>query len=101
VAAAPRPATLPIGQSPAVPGYEPAPPHLFELPFDVRHDLPPLKVMMHVWSAQPAERFVVIDDVRAGEGQPLAEGLEVIEIRNDGVVLAFRGQRFVLPRTGR
>lgn len=92
---------LPIGQNPAVPGYEPPVPAVYELPFSTRNGLPPLRVIMHVWSAEPDKRFVVIDDVRAAEGQPLANGLDVIEIRTDGVVLSFNGQRFLLPRNGR
>jgi general secretion pathway protein B len=92
---------LPIGQNPAVPGYEPAVPAVYELPFATRNGLPPLRVIMHVWSAEPDKRFVVIDDVRAAEGQPLANGLDVVEIRTDGVVLSYNGQRFLLPRNGR
>jgi general secretion pathway protein B len=56
---------------------------------------------MHVYAADPAQRFALINDKRVAEGSPLENDLDVREIRPDGVVLEFRGERFLLPRTGR
>ncbi len=100
-APATTPAPLPMGANPAVPGYEPPIPNLYDLPYAQRQGMPKLKVSMHVYAADPAQRFVIIDDTRAGEGQPLGNDLNVVEIRADSVVLEFRGQRFQLPRNGR
>ncbi|HVF34535.1 MAG TPA: general secretion pathway protein GspB [Candidatus Saccharimonadia bacterium] len=75
-------------------------PYVFELPLATRRELPPLKLNMHVYSDDAAHRFVIVDGTRAAEGGNVSTDLDVVEIRNDGVVLAFRGTRFLLPRTG-
>jgi general secretion pathway protein B len=53
-----------------------------------------------VWNADPTRRFVILDGVRASEGEPAGDSMTVLEIRRDGVVLDFRGTRFVLPNGG-
>jgi general secretion pathway protein B len=73
----------------------------YELPFNVRKDLPTLAVSMHVYAAVPEQRFVVIDGERKSEGEVVREGLTLREIRSDGIVLDLRGQRFFYPRPGR
>jgi general secretion pathway protein B len=78
----------------------PALPGLHALPMEVQSALPPLNVSMHVFNADPAQRFVLIDGRRYGEGMAVAEGLLLEAIRRDGVVLVFRGHRFLLPRPG-
>lgn len=55
---------------------------------------------MHVFSDAPAGRFALIDGRRIAEGDTLADGLSVVEIRRDGVVLDLNGRRFLLPRPG-
>lgn len=108
--APPPPRTLPATPPPPapVPAATPAPapaatnlPLYYELPYDLRKDLPPLVVSMHVYAAAPAQRFIVVDGERKTEGESLKDGLTVREIRTDGVVLEFRGQRFFYPRPGR
>ncbi len=76
-------------------------PLYYELPFNVRKDLPTLTVSMHVYAAVPEQRFVVIDGERKVEGEAIKEGLTLREIRSDGIVLEFRGQKFFYPRPGR
>ena len=76
-------------------------PLYYELPFNLRKDLPTLIVSMHVYAAVPAQRFVVIDGERKTEGETIKEGLTLREIRADGIVLEFRGQKFFYPRPGR
>jgi len=75
-------------------------PGLRDLPATDRAALPPLKLSMHVYADVPAERFVLIDGRRYGEGMTLAPELLLHEIRRDGIVLEFRGRRFLLPRPG-
>jgi general secretion pathway protein B len=60
--------------------------------------LPELKLELHVYSNDPAQRFVFINSHKYREGENLAEGPRVEEIRGDGVVLSLRGSRFLLPR---
>jgi general secretion pathway protein B len=66
----------------------------------IRQSLPPLKLSMHVWNADPARRFVILGETRATEGENAADDLRIVEIRRDGVVLDFRGTLFLLPRAG-
>lgn len=59
---------------------------------------PPLNLDLHVYSDVPAERFVVINSKRYGEGATISEGAVVETITPDGVILSQRGTRFVLAR---
>ena len=80
-----------------------APPSLplyYELAYGVRKDIPPFALSMHVFAADTGGRFVVVDGERKAEGDTIKEGLVVREIRPDGMVLEFRGQRFFYPRPG-
>jgi len=76
-------------------------PVYYELPYNVRKDLPTLALNMHVYATDPAQRFVVLDGDRKAEGETIKDGLVLREIRTDGIVLEFRGQRFFYPRPGR
>ena len=87
----------PAPRKPAVPAL----PSIWEMPYAVRKDLPALALTMHVYSSVPAERFVVIEGERHVEGDDLADGVTLSEIRSDGIVLDFKGKRFVYPRDGR
>jgi general secretion pathway protein B len=50
--------------------------------------------------ADPAQRFVILNDSRLTEGDKTTDDLVVKEIRPDGVVIEFQGQRFFYPRDG-
>jgi general secretion pathway protein B len=76
-------------------------PLYYELPLNVRKDLPQIALNMHVYAADPKQRFVVVDGERKAEGDTIKDNLFLREIRADGLVLEFRGQRFFFPRTGR
>lgn len=93
--AAPPPAAVPAATAPLeqLPVY-------WQLPYNVRKELPDLKMSMHVYSETPAQRFVVLNGNRQVEGDELGGDVRVSEIRKDGVVLVFQGQRFIVPRGG-
>ena len=103
-AAGPPPAApAQAAAAPPAPPAEPALPDMplyYQLPYNVRKDLPPLNVTMHVYAAMPAQRFIVVDGERKAEGESLKDGLTLKTIRNDGVILEFRGQQFFYPRPG-
>jgi len=61
-------------------------------------NIPELKLDIHVFSANPAERFVFVNMRKYQEGQTLQEGPTVEKITTDGVILNQRGLRYVLPR---
>jgi general secretion pathway protein B len=58
--------------------------------------VPMLKLTLHVFSENPAERFVFINGTRYREGQTLREGPQVVSIERAGVVLSQQGRRFLL-----
>jgi general secretion pathway protein B len=74
-------------------------PFYYELPFSIRKALPPLRLSMHVYAGDPAQRFVVLNDSRLAEGDKTADDVTLREVRKDGAVLEFQGQRFFYPRS--
>ena len=73
-------------------------PRLVDLPASDRGALPPLKLTMHVYAADAAARFAVIDGRRMTQGERLSPALTLSEIRRDGAVFEFDGRRFLIPR---
>jgi general secretion pathway protein B len=61
-------------------------------------NLPELHLDIHVYSDNPAERFVFINMRKYREGARIEAGPEIREIRPDGVILEYQGQTFLLPR---
>lgn len=79
---------------PAVPEVVPA---WDELPAAQRAEIPELKIGMHRWHREPAERYVLIGGRRVGEGDVAGQQLWLREIRQHGIVLQFRGAFFFRP----
>ena len=69
---------------------------LADLPSDERQQLPALKVSMHMWASDPANRFAIIDGARVNEGDRVGDAI-VQAIQQDGVLLAWRGRSIRLP----
>ncbi len=97
--AATQPAPARATAKPAPPA--PPLPMIWELPYSVRKDLPAIDLSMHVYSADPAQRFVVLKGDRHVEGDEVDDNLVLSEIRRDGVVFDYKGQKFFYPRNGR
>lgn len=57
-----------------------------------------LHLDIHVYSDDPAERFVFINMSKHREQSKLDEGPVVVEITPDGVILEHQGTTFLLPR---
>ncbi|MEP7242146.1 MAG: general secretion pathway protein GspB, partial [Gammaproteobacteria bacterium] len=60
--------------------------------------IPPLRLDLHVYAADPRKRFVLVNMKRMYEGDSMADGVKVDSITTEGAVLSFRGTRFVLER---
>lgn len=58
----------------------------------------PMRLELHVYSDNPAERFVFINTARYGEGDQTSEGPVVRAITEDGVVLGYAGRDYLLAR---
>ncbi len=73
-------------------------PTLTELQLANRIAVSPMHVDVHVFNEDPQRRFVLINTRKYKEGERMTEGPLLESIRRDGVVLYYRGQRFLLPR---
>jgi general secretion pathway protein B len=60
--------------------------------------LPELHLDVHVFATKATERFVFVNMRKYHEGATLQEGPTIERIRRDGVILNYRGLRFLLPR---
>jgi general secretion pathway protein B len=60
--------------------------------------LPELRLDLHVYAANSAERYAFINMRKVREGDVTPEGVAVKEITREGVVLDFRGTEFLLGR---
>lgn len=69
----------------------------YGLPATTRSSLGELTMNAHVYSSTPGRGFVMINGSRYREGDVLNEGASLEEIRQEGAVLEYRGQRFLLP----
>jgi general secretion pathway protein B len=61
-------------------------------------NLPELRLDLHVYAANPQERFALINMGRVHEGETLKDGVRVEAITPDGVVMSHNGTKFLLPR---
>lgn len=60
--------------------------------------LPQLRLDLHVYAAQPSQRFVMINMRKLREGDTTPEGARVESITPDGAILSYNGSRFLLTR---
>ncbi|MBS0463321.1 MAG: general secretion pathway protein GspB [Proteobacteria bacterium] len=95
--APPVPRLTPRPPPAAITSDEPAVPPIAILSASERAALPPLKITLHSWSADPARRFMIVDGQRVGEGARLAGGVVLVHIRRDGAELDVNGRRLLLP----
>ena len=93
-----EPAASASASAPATPAFTSPelPLKLSDLSTDDRQQLPPLKVSMHMWAPDAANRFAIIDGTRINEGDRIGDAT-VEAIQPDGVLLAWRGRHIHLP----
>lgn len=90
------PAATAVAPPVAPPVEDIAPIRLADLSTGERSALPPLELSMHLWSEDPARRFVIVDGRRLGEGD--RAGSAVVErIDPEGAILVADGRRIRLP----
>jgi general secretion pathway protein B len=61
-------------------------------------NLPELKLDLHAYATNPADRFVFLNMTRLKEGQSSPSGVRVESITPDGAILSWQGSRFFLQR---
>jgi general secretion pathway protein B len=69
---------------------------LADLDADTRKALPPLRLSMHLWDADPARRFVILDGNRLGEGDRIGP-VVLTTITRDGALLDWKGRSIRIP----
>ena len=65
---------------------------LSDLGAEERQQLPALKLSMHMWNDTPAQRFVILDGQRLGEGDRIGDAV-VEQITREGAILDWNGRR--------
>ncbi|MEI6457556.1 MAG: general secretion pathway protein GspB [Pseudomonadota bacterium] len=69
-----------------------------QLPAAVASALPSVSIDLHVYSAEPAQRFMVVSGQRVQEGATVAGGILIEKITPEGAIAVFKGTRFLLTR---
>jgi len=73
-------------------------PRIDTLPPQATAGLPELNLDLHIYSTDPTQRAAFINGTRYRAGDQLPQGVDVVDITHEGVVLRYRGQQFLLPR---
>lgn len=95
VADAPEPEPFPAEEPENDVRTQPAPqPGLPGLPPPPQQSIPDYRLTVHVYSADPERRFVIINSRKMREGERSRKDLLVEEITPDGAVLEYKGRRF-------
>lgn len=95
-AAAPLSAPLPapVVPRPAPVSARPALGTLRDLPPQVQREIPPLVIGGYLYSPNPADRSVLVNNRLRHEGDEIEPGLTLEALRPDGMVLNYRGHRY-------
>lgn len=96
VTAAQEPVPAEVQRIELAPSPVPSVPQLKEMSADYRAGFPQISIDVHVYDADPGQRFVMINGRRYREGDVLSEGPQLIEITESGLVLIHGGQRVAL-----
>jgi general secretion pathway protein B len=69
-----------------------------ELPDHIRAALPEMSISLHFYSNEPSARLVRMNGQHLREGDLVDDGLRLLEITRNGVVLSYSGYRFRVDR---
>jgi general secretion pathway protein B len=96
-AAARAPATAPAVPAPApaaAPAVEDSLPYLSQLPDTIQRDIPRVSFGGYMYSANPADRLLLVDKALRHEGEEVAPGLVLERLLPKAAVMNFRGIRY-------
>ena len=68
-----------------------------ELPLSVQQQVPEFNINAHVYAGAPERRWLNVDGVELQQGDSIAAGLKIIEIRPRDVILEIQGESFKVP----
>jgi general secretion pathway protein B len=80
-------------QSAALPANDARIEEVDELPEEVRNNLPAMTFSFHVYSTNPQQRTIIINNRRMREGEEVNAGLVLQQITEDGVILQYLQHR--------
>ncbi len=66
-----------------------------ELPVSIQQEIPKLSILFHLYSGNPKDRLVGINDRMLREGDAVEPGLGLEQITPDGMILNYKGYRFM------
>jgi general secretion pathway protein B len=66
-----------------------------ELPASIQQDVPKLSILFHIYSGNPKDRLVGINNLVLREGDSVEPGLVLEQITADGMILTYKGYRFL------
>lgn len=72
-------------------------PPLSQLPEAIQREVPKIAVGGYIYSANPADRLLLIDKVLRREGEEVAPGLTLEKLLPKAAVMNYRGYRYRLP----
>jgi general secretion pathway protein B len=93
-AAVPEPAKKPVDTKPADTTAQASVIAMADLPDNVRRELPPLAVGGSMYSDNPADRMLLLDKRLVHEGDEIAPGLVLENLKPKAATLRFKGYRF-------
>jgi len=99
-----RPSSVPAQDSSAMLGAATPPqdlsqlPSWYELPLEFRNRLSLPRLDLHAYSEEPRNRFILVNLKKYREGDRLDSGLILQEILPDGMVMSYRGERFLVEK---
>ncbi len=71
-------------------------PKIHELPASLLTRLPSMAFSAHMYASEEENRWVRVNGKRVSEGELVEDGLEVVRIEPQHVVMSFRGSEFVM-----
>jgi general secretion pathway protein B len=88
--AAPRPSAAPA----SAPSPEDSLPYLHQLPDNMQRDIPRVAFGGYMYSANPADRLLLVDKTLRHEGEEVAPGLVLEKLLPKAAVMNYRGVRY-------
>lgn len=92
-----QPKPEPARIAPPEPVVEDTTPPLSQLPEAIQREVPRIAVGGYIYSANPADRLLLIDKVLRREGEEVAPGLTLEKLLPKAAVMNYRGFRYRLP----
>jgi general secretion pathway protein B len=73
-------------------------PFVYQLPFNIRKEIPKIKLNIHIYDQNKESRLVVVNGENYEIGDLIEETLLIHDIVPEGLVLDFNGQKFLIPK---